>query len=205
MRPEAERFRRLAPGRSRAPPPARAAGGALMGVLRRAKREVYRVYSEEEFLSPIHALTDWSVSPAERASRQRWLRRLAGMAAVTGAAGTVVGALALASVGSRSDALRITASATPRPAAVQPASAPRHPQGRRRPLAGHSGRRHPVDALRAPSVGGKRSIGRRPWISALSRRSGLTGRIDTTARPVANDSAEDTAEPARRSEFGFER
>jgi hypothetical protein len=176
-----------------------------MGILRRAKREVYRVYSEEEFLADAHTLTDWSVSPAEGASRERRLRRLAGMAALTGAVGTVVGAIALTSVGSRSSGLRVTASATPRPAAVRAASAPlRRARGRRRPPDGHRGRPHAVNPRRARSVRGRRSVLRRHWIASLSRRSELPGRIDTVARSATSESAEATAGPTRRSEFGFE-
>jgi hypothetical protein len=177
-----------------------------MAVVRRAKREVYRVYSEEEFLSPTHTPTDWSVSPAERASRERWLRRLAGMVALTGAAGTVVGAVALASVGSRSAGLRTAASATPRPAAVRSARAPlQRARGRSQPPAGHRRRPHTLSGGRARSARGRRSVVRRRRISSLSRRSVLPGRIATAARSATNESGEATAGPARRSEFGFER
>lgn len=177
-----------------------------MGMLRRTRRQVYRVYSEEEFLSDPTALTDWSASPAERVSRERRLGRLAGIAALTGVVGTVVGAIALASVGSRPAALRATASATTRPAALRPPREPlRRVHGGRRPPAGHRGRSHIVNRRKARSVDGRRLVVRRHWTSWRFRRSELPPRIDTAAPSATNASAEATAEPARRSEFGFER
>jgi hypothetical protein len=174
-----------------------------MGILRRTQRQVYRVYSEEEFLSDPTALSDWSASPAERVSRERRLGRLAGIAALTGVVGTVVGAIALAIVGSRPAALRATASATSRPAALRPASEPlRRAHGGRHPPAGHPGRTHTVNPRKARSVGGRRLVVRRQW---TPWRSELPLRIDTAAPSATNASAEATAEPARRSEFGFER
>jgi hypothetical protein len=186
-----------------------------MAVLRRAKREVYRVYSEEEFLSPTHTPTDWSVSPAEGAPRERPLRRLAGIAALTGAVGTVVGAIALAGVGSRSAGLRVTASAAPRPAAARPTSAPVAGAHRNRsPRAGRGAHPHDVHGRAARSVSGHRPAGYRPArrrrdIDSLARRTQLPSGTAVTAEresvASAQASAQATARAPVRSEFGFER
>src|SRR6202453_2080806 len=120
-----------------------------------AYREVYRGYSDEEFLSDPAALTDWGFSPVEHNSRERLLRRLAGMAALTGVMGGAVGAIAFAGVGSRSAGLRATASATPRPAATRPTSAPtRRAHRGGRPRASLRGRSHSA-ARAARSVRGR--------------------------------------------------
>ena len=177
-----------------------------MGILRRPKREVYRLYSEEEFLSDHRALADWSVSPVERVSRERLLRRLAGIAALTGAVGTAVGAIALAGVGSRSTGLRVTASATPRPAAARPTSAPMGRAHRGRPpRASPRGRPHSVHARAARTVSGNRPALRRRGMHSLARRSELPGNTAGTARPETIASAQVTVRAPMHSEFGFER
>jgi len=177
-----------------------------MGTLRRAKSEVYRVYSEEEFLSDPTALTDWTASPVQGISRERLLRRLAGIAALTGVVGTAVGTIALASVGSRPAGLRATASATPRPAATRPTSAPMgRPHRRRQPRA--SRWRHPrsVGARAARSVSNSRPAGHRQRIHSLARRSEFPSSTAGTGRPETIASAQATVPAPMRSEFGFER
>ena len=176
-----------------------------MGFLRRRKREVYRLYSEEEFLSDPGALSDWCVSPVERASRERPLRRLAGIAALTGAVGTVVGAIALAGVGSRSANLRVAASAAPRPVAARPTSAPLAGARRnRRPRASRGGLPHGVHARAARSVNGYRPALRRRAIYSLARRSESPGGTAGAAQESVA-SAQATARAPMHSEFGFER
>lgn len=182
-----------------------------MGVLRRRKREVYRLYSEEEFLSDPGALSDWCVSPVERVSRERPIRRLAGIAALTGTVGTVVGAIALAGVGSRSAGLRVAASAAPRPVAARPTSAPLAGARRnRRPRASRGGLPHGVHAHAARSVSGYRPARYRPVlrrraIYSLARRAELPGGAAGTAVRESVVSAQAPARAPMHSEFGFER
>jgi hypothetical protein len=88
-RPGAGYLPTLAPGRPRAP-----AGDRTMTLLRRAPREVYRVYSEEEFFDGVaHEQLFEPILSAERGERR--LRRLAGAAMLAGAVGTVGGAIAV--------------------------------------------------------------------------------------------------------------
>ena len=73
-----------------------------MMLLRRRPREVYRVYSEEEYLNgagsePAMVLAEeWpvAVEPARNGAGERRLRRVAGMAMLAGAVGTVGGVVA---------------------------------------------------------------------------------------------------------------
>jgi len=182
-----------------------------MGVLRRRKREVYRLYSEEEFLSDPGALSDWSVSPVKRVSRERPLRRLAGIAALTGAVGTAVAAIALAGFGSRSPGRRATASATSRAAAARgtaarSTSAPMGGANRRRPRPVRTGARpHGVRDHAARFIDGYRPALRRRVIHWSETRSELRGSIADAARPERIVSAQATARAQTRSEFGFER
>jgi hypothetical protein len=187
-----------------------------MGILRRPKREVYRVYSEEEFLSDPGALSDWCVSPAARVSRERPLRRLAGIVALTGAVGTVVGAIALAGVGSRSAGPRVTASAAQRPAAERPATARTAPallagaHRNRLPRASRGALPHGVHARAARSATAHRPARYRPALrrrgnQSRARRPQLPSGTAVTVRLESVVSAQATARAPVRSEFGFER
>jgi hypothetical protein len=69
-----------------------------MTVLRRAPREVYRVYGEDEFLARVADHRD--VEPAAPASAQRLLHRVAGTTMLLAAAGMVGGLVALTSLSS---------------------------------------------------------------------------------------------------------
>ena len=75
-------------------------GGDRVTLLRRSPREVYRVYTEEEYLNgaglePAVALTEgWPVAPARIAAHARRLHRVVGMALLAGAVGTVGGVVA---------------------------------------------------------------------------------------------------------------
>jgi hypothetical protein len=72
-----------------------------MTLVRRRPREVYRVYSEEEYLNGAGAelagVGEWpaGVEPARHGSGERRLRRVAGVAMLTGAVGAVGGVVAL--------------------------------------------------------------------------------------------------------------
>jgi hypothetical protein len=73
-------------------------------MLRRAPREVYRVYGEDEFLGRVADHRD--IEPAAPASAQRLLHRVAGTTMVLAAAGMVGGLVALTSLSSGSGARR---------------------------------------------------------------------------------------------------
>ncbi len=66
-----------------------------MMVLRRAPREVYRVYSEEEFFDGAADMAPFTPTNSSGAGERR-LRRLAGAAMLAGAMGTMGGAVLLA-------------------------------------------------------------------------------------------------------------
>jgi hypothetical protein len=67
-----------------------------MTLLRRAPREVYRVYSEAEFFDGAVAGMELFKSASAPGLRDRRLRRFAGAAMLAGAVGTMVGAVVLA-------------------------------------------------------------------------------------------------------------
>src|SRR5271166_1019514 len=64
---------------------------AVMVALRRTPRTVYRVYEEQEYLAGTDALSGWDLSSPPRVSRELLIRRIAGVAALTGAFGTLGG------------------------------------------------------------------------------------------------------------------
>jgi len=201
-----------------------------MAILRRVPRQMYRVYSAEEF-ADAGMMTDWDGASAREVSRERRFRRLAGAAALTGAVGTVGGAIAFASVGSRSVGLPIAASGTPQVRAAGPPVSPApladsvQPTRARRLLLTHQ------DARVGRSASGNRSAVRphgRPLTSTRSRSSrrgagshttmehrarrspSLAGpivrnRSATVAVPVPTVPAEIRAQPSTQGEFGFER
>jgi hypothetical protein len=202
-----------------------------MAMLRRAPRQMYRVYSAEEF-ADAGMVTDWDRSPAQGVSRERRLRRLAGAAALTGAVGTVGGAIAFGSGGSRSMGLQIAASGTPRVrAAGHPVNPVPLPDAVQRVRAGRLVLTH-QDARARPSAAGNRSAARpyrRPQTSTRSRSPGrgvpvshvVVGqsaeRSPSAAVPIVQNapaavvvpapsaSAETRAQPPTQGEFGFER
>jgi hypothetical protein len=69
-----------------------------MTVLRRAPREVYRVYTEEDFLARVAEQQD--IEPAASASAEGLFQRIAGTTMLLAAAGLVGGLVALASLSS---------------------------------------------------------------------------------------------------------
>jgi len=52
---------------------------------------MYRVYEEQEYLAGTDALSGWDISSPPRVSRELLFRRIAGVAALTGAFGTLGG------------------------------------------------------------------------------------------------------------------
>src|SRR5271163_1221066 len=173
----------------------RLAAGAVMAILRRAPRQMYRVYSAEEF-ADAGMVTDWDGRPAQRVSRERRFRRLAGAAALTGAVGTVGGAIAFASLGSRSTGLQIAASATPRVRAAGPSVIPAPPPDAvQRAGAG----RLPLtrqDARARPSAAGNGSAARPRGRPPTSRRSRWPSQGAVGSRAAVLQSAERSPSPA---------
>jgi hypothetical protein len=223
MRPEAERFPRLAPGRSREWLSYGVTAGAVMGIPRKADRDVYRVYSEEEFLADAPTPIEWSLTPVVGLPRERRLRRLAGVAALTGAVGTVGGVVAVASIGSRASGQRVAvraevrvaaravpgvaARAVPRVEAIRRSSAPvgRVRAIRRTPVRRRPAHAHPAGASARGSRASTRSGVRAQPIATLATRPESSAPVRTAAEPELNAAAQALAKPAVHSEFGFER
>lgn len=191
-----------------------------MPVFRRNPRAVYRVYSEESYLAGGDELGDWSVSPERRVSRDHRLRRLAGVAALTGAVGTVAGVIVAAGVGGRAAGRQIAASGPPQTRAIPPrgahrtAAVPPASVGHSRPVS-----RPRVAARR--SAPGERSSFRRFKRPVHAASAGSSPRMSASvpvsrANPVESPralvngrspgvSTEAASAAATQSEFGFER
>ena len=184
-------------------------------MLRRTRRTVYRVYTQEEFAGA-GMLTDWDVAPATEASRERRMRRLAGVAALTGALGTVGVAIAVARVGSRPAEVPVTVRGAPRvPAARPPAGSEisaraingRSPAGNRALVARRGG-------FIAQTRSASRRVrgGRVPAATSVRTRRALPVKSEAAQRDAASVTApapsspgESAARPPRQTEFGFER
>ena len=152
---------------------------------------------------------------------ERRLRRLAGAAALTGAVGTVGGAIVVAGVGVRSADRRVAANGTPRIRTVLPhAGQTGRPEAiRRMPVNRRHGARR-VGPVTARPVGSRSSdrwhrVPRHAVRSASSRWTSASART-APAEPVGNEPAvvgrpspgvsdEVRAESPTQSEFGFER
>jgi hypothetical protein len=191
-----------------------------MTLLRRAPREVYRVYHEEEFFA--RSDRDESVEPTG-ATGERRLQRVAGVTVLLAAAGAVGGLLAITSLSAATGARRRVGArllATTGP----PASA--------RAAAAHVWRASPsVDVLGRPSVRGQ-DVAQAAGRVVLVRHGGTPRRAAglqrapvsegspepavreqstpvaeaTPAQPVSSVAgASATAQRAGQSEFGFER
>jgi hypothetical protein len=191
-----------------------------MTLLRRAPREVYRVYDEEEFFA--RADRDERMEPTG-ATGERRLQRVAGVTVLLAAAGAVGGLIAITSLSAATGARR-RVGARLLATTGSPVSA--------RAAAAHVWRASPsVDALRRPSVPGQEvaqpagrvalvhhggiprraAAAQRAPVSegspALAVREQSTPVVDATpAQPAsAVASASATAQRAGQSEFGFER
>jgi hypothetical protein len=191
-----------------------------MSILRRASREVYRVYSEEAYLAGAHELGEWYAPPVTGGSHERRLRRLGGAAAVTGAVGALGGVIAFMSIGARSPARQVAGSVMAPTRGVPFTGGAARASGARRARASRTGVvRHPGIVSRRVAVA--RSIVRVHAISAGAAHSASPRRMAgvrpaSPARAIAGGPAVvyETARgappevPARsrtQSEFGFER
>ncbi len=187
-----------------------------MVALRRTPRTVYRVYEEQEYLAGTDALSGWDISSPPRVSRELLFRRIAGVAALTGAVGTLGGLIVADVLPARQADLQIADHGVPPRAArpvkgpsvsVRPGEAlPSEHTGKERRVAA-AGRRTSTDRVRAirekasaevmgvasvqPGIGPERAPARGLAPGAIG--SGQDGR------------AEATMTQATRNEFGFER
>jgi hypothetical protein len=211
-----------------------ARGETLMARARGASQAAYRVYGEDEYLAGAGALAEWGTPPARGVLRERRLRRLAGAAALTGAVGTVGGAIAVASIGSRSEALHIPAVGAPParavlatagsggPARVRAAAPQRRPRPAR-PSSAAARRSGASDR----SAAHRRAAASTPNRSASVRRQALSSTLSAsaesvgsrspagsdavssastaTARPARDAPAQAAGRPSQQREFGFER
>ncbi len=131
---------------------------------------MYRVYSEEAYLAGADRLDEWPASPSRDSPGERRLRRLAGAAALTGALGTVGGAIVVAGVGVRSADRRVAASGTPRTAVAHAGQTGRPEAIRRMPV----NRRH---GLIASTGRGAIAGGDRPTLAPGARECGTLSLI----------------------------
>jgi hypothetical protein len=191
-----------------------------MTLLRRAPREVYRVYDEEEFFA--RADRDECFGSSDGSGEPR-LRRVAGVTVLLAAAGAVGGLIAITSLSAATGARR-RVGARRLATTGSPASA--------RAVPAHLRRASPsVDVLGRPGVRGQdvaQPAGRLvlvhrggiPRRAAGAQRAPVSERLPelavreqstpvaeaTTAQPVSSmASASATAQRAGQSEFGFER
>lgn len=195
-----------------------------MSIFRSTPRAVYRVYSEDAYLTGAEDCGEWpALSPAMSvipSSRARRLRRMAGAAALTGALGTVGGMIVLTGVGLRSAGRRTAANGAPRRRAIEGrvsgarrASAARRAGAERRIHAwrSRSVARRPVargrssDSGRLGSAAAARSAPGRRLATTVPENS--VGRVGAGSAPgsSAPDASGEVAVVSTQSEFGFER
>jgi hypothetical protein len=178
-----------------------------MTLLRRAPREVYRVYSEEEFF----AIADRDERfDSSGATGERRLHRVAGATVLLAVTGAVGGLIAIASLSAATGARRrVGASrlASTRPFISAPATRSRvlresHGVGRARRPDPHRQR----DARRA---GPARAVPRSLAVATpvRSARPTASAAVATAARPLRMTASSAAAAPqaSGQSEFGFER
>jgi len=191
-----------------------------MALLRRSSREVYRVYSEAEYLAGADDFGEWQESRSTRAPQRRPLRRLGAAAALTGALGALGGVIVFAGIGARS-ANRLLAvngmsgkrGAPPRPGEVDSASSAgrdrvrptarvRHtPLAARRGVGSSARRGRAVSARTAHSASPERASEGAPGVPAEP-----VGGLPAVAYDATRaDPGEGAAKSPTQREFGFER
>jgi hypothetical protein len=158
----------------------------LMALLRRAPREVYRVFSESDFLAGGDEDVQWQQVATDAGARRR-PRRMAVAAMLAGAIAAVAVVLPLHRPPSQAPGRSI---APPAPGEARPAS-PGSASGAARVSEDPRAMRHEVGPARARTLA--------PTSSAGSSAAG-TPAPPVTAVAVAGGSAQ-----LERAEFGFER
>jgi hypothetical protein len=223
-RPEAGFLLALASGRL----PARRRGCDRMTRLRRRPREVYRVYTEDEYLGgaglEVATVGEWppAAEPARKGAGERRLRRAAGMAMLAGTVGAVGGLVVMTGswahrgAGRRPGSL-VAATRSPRgarsPAVVDSSAAPSWLAGARRSLVMRSrvaraGRHRRVARTRLPihPRGGVAVV-----VDYVPRSSSGKASVTTfaaggaTAADASTGAATPRAAAGKQAEFGFER
>jgi hypothetical protein len=199
-----------------------------MTVLRRAPREVYRVYGEDDFLARVADHQD--IEPAAPASAERLLHRVAGTTMLLAAAGMVGGLVALTSLSSGAGTRRRIATGllvaagsrgapSRRSARVSPAKVWREAAGvdasrkhgareratsrTRVPQRAELAARVPLDRPEPRVISPDRTA---PVAEEAQPRSApIEAVTSTTSSPVATAVASQPRRSAGQPEFGFER
>jgi hypothetical protein len=179
---------------------------------RRRPREVYRVYSEEEYLAGVDPFAEWDAPRAQPVGGGRRLQRFAGAAALTGAVGTVGGVIGLAGLHAHAGARgELAERAVPSIRIAPPRTGVNSVHVTARQVARRSRRRRGHGDVRPIEVA-LVSV-RRTRMRAASAPQPAPARVASAPRdapaPVASaaqaPSAQAEAGPRAQSEFGFER
>ena len=150
-----------------------------MAILRRASREVYRVYSEAEYLAGADEFGEWHRSAPGGDRQERPLRRLGAAARFDRSFGGAGGVIVFAGVGVRTSARDLAANGTS--AKGGELLSPRRIDAA--PPAGGDRPRGAARGVTPPSVRGEEPAGR-PGAGVWSRRARLT-RPHLSAQPEA--------------------
>jgi hypothetical protein len=171
-----------------------------MTILRRAPREVYRVYDEDEFFA--YADREERFESGASAPRARRLHRLAGATMLLAAAGAIGGLTAIAGLSSMAGARR-RGGARQLVASVPPASS-RIARGQIWPARDGSNGRDGTAAKERRAAPVREMVGAR-W-AASARPAAVSIELASAASaPPAYATASARSRPSGRSEFGFER
>lgn len=220
LRPEAGPFPSLAFGRWRSRPRADTTGRTVMEIRRRARREVYRVYSETEYFAGADAHSEWHTLLGRPAPPERRLYRLGAAGALTAALGALGGVIVFAGIGLRSPDRRVAATGAlvkgrvpSRPAELDGAPPAGRDRSRDIPRArgarasawrrvgGSAHLRRPVSAHVARLASRQRAAGSAPNVPAQSIGAMPAVAYDATRA----DPGKPVARSPTQSEFGFER
>jgi hypothetical protein len=184
--------------------------------LRRAPREIYRVYSEEEYLSG--AGTELGAESELASAGERHFHRAAGvtmLVGVAGAVGAIVvlnGAWVRASAGGGPEGLlagvhsgvtRIPVVAAPPTATLPPAVF--HPEGKTRPTIRRARQRPGSSGLHPPISRSARPRGNVAVAVDYVPVPGSTPMVSSAAGAPPEAPPARAATPEKRPEFGFER
>ncbi len=184
----------------------------MIAILRRSSREVYRVYSEAEYLAGADDFGEWHKLHPSRVPQERPLRRLGAAGGLTAALGALGGVIVVAGVGVRSPNRRVAVDRTPvkggvlrRPVEVDGVAYDDRDRAR------HTGRMGHARAAERGGAGRSRPAARSAssqW--AAGKAPGASAKPVRVMPAVAYDAARaDPGEGAVRSptqsEFGFER
>ncbi len=202
----------MASGCRRSPADIQTTGSTVMAILRRTSREVYRVYSEAEYLAGADEFGEWHTLRSRRAPHEHPLRRLGAAGALTAALGALGGLIVFAGIGVRSPNRRVAVNRTPvkggvllRPGEVEGVAYEDRDRARR------------TARMRHGRVAERRGAGRsRPRAGSASSRRAAGKARGVSAEPVVVmpavaydatrvDPGGGAPRSPTQSEFGFER